>query len=60
MLDKVIRELGMPRTLKEKGVEGKRVRELAEVSLKDFWLKTNPRPITDAAEVMKILDKVRG
>lgn len=60
LLDRVIRALGMPRTLKEKGIEGEKVQQLAEMSLHDVWMKTNPRPLKSADEVMKILNEVRG
>lgn len=59
LLDVVIRKLGMPRTLEEKGITGKNVRELARMSLKDTWLETNPAPLTTEEEVLKVLDMVR-
>lgn len=60
LLDVVIRKLGMPRTLREKGITGEKVHELARMSLKDTWLATNPVPLTTEHEVLKVLEMVRG
>ncbi|KAG6360849.1 hypothetical protein INS49_011916 [Diaporthe citri] len=60
LLDVVVRALGMPRTLKEKGITGEKVHELARMSLKDTWLATNPVPLTTEEEVLKVLSMVRG
>lgn len=59
LLDVVVRALGMPRTLKEKGISGEKVHELARMSLKDTWLATNPVPLTSEEEVLKVLSMVR-
>ncbi|TKA27804.1 hypothetical protein B0A50_04905 [Salinomyces thailandicus] len=59
-LDAVFRELGMPRTLKEKGVGRERFGVLAENSLKDFCCKANPIPITEQEQVREILDMCAG
>jgi alcohol dehydrogenase class IV len=59
-LDAVIRELGLPRSLKDVKVEGEEtVQKLAQNSLKDHWCVSNPRPLREQAEVMKILEMVR-
>lgn len=56
LLDAVIRELGMPRSLREKGIEGEeKLRDLARMSLHDIFVKTNPVPLVDEEAVMKIL-----
>jgi alcohol dehydrogenase class IV len=60
ILDAVIRELGMPRTLKEKGIGRDKLDLLAENSLKDHWIKTNAKPITEKSQVMEILEMVVG
>lgn len=59
-LDAVIRELGMPRTLKEVGVKREQLDALAENCLKDRWLKTNPVPLTTKQQVLEILEMVVG
>jgi alcohol dehydrogenase class IV len=60
MLDAIIRELGMPRTLKEKGIGREKLEKLAKNSLGDFWIKTNPIPIDKESQVMEILEQVVG
>ncbi|KAF7986288.1 hypothetical protein HWV62_35226 [Athelia sp. TMB] len=57
-LDVYIRELGMPRTLREVGIGRDQLDRLAEASLKDRWLPTNPVPITEKEQVMEILKMV--
>lgn len=59
LLNVIIRALGMPRTLKEKGVTGDRVKDLARMSLKDTWLATNPIPLRTEQQVMEVLNMVR-
>jgi len=58
ILDKVIRELGMPRSLKDVGVGRDQLEDLARTSLNDHWIKTNPMPITKKEQVMEILEMV--
>jgi alcohol dehydrogenase class IV len=60
VLDAVIKELGLPRSLKSVGVQSdeKLLQGLAENSLQDPWCVTNPRPLKEQAEVMKILAMV--
>ena len=56
VLDAVIRELDMPRSLKEVGVGRDRFAELAVNSLSDPLLPTNPVPIDRKEQVMEILE----
>ncbi|MCJ1394799.1 hypothetical protein MMC18_007679 [Xylographa bjoerkii] len=56
VLDAVIRELGMPRSLKEVGVGRERFAELAVNSLSDLCMPTNPVPIKRKEQVMEILE----
>lgn len=58
ILDAIIRELGMPRSLKEVGIGRDRLDLLAENSLRDHWIKTNAKPITEKSQVMEILEMV--
>lgn len=60
ILDTVFRFLGMPRTLKDFSIGGHKLEALAENSLHDRWLPTNPRPLMEKAQVMEILDMVKG
>jgi alcohol dehydrogenase class IV len=58
ILDLVIRELGMPRTLQDVGVGEDKLDGLARNSLTDHWIKTNAKPITEMEQVMEILQTV--
>jgi len=60
IIDAVVRELGMPRSLKEVGVGREKLDVLAENSLKDRWLPTNPVPVTTKEQVLSILEMVVG
>ncbi|SCO90384.1 related to Fe-containing alcohol dehydrogenase [Fusarium oxysporum] len=60
ILDLIIRELEMPRTLKDVGVTSEHFPGLAENSLNDIWIKTNAYAITKTDEVMEILEAVAG
>ncbi len=55
LLDRLIRGLGMPRSLAEVGVSENQLPLIAEYTLEDFWGRTNPRPIATAEDVMTIL-----
>lgn len=58
LLDVFIRELGMPRTLKEVGIGRDKLDSLAQNSLNDLWIKTNAKPITEKSQVLEILEMV--
>jgi alcohol dehydrogenase class IV len=58
VLDAVIRELGMPRSLMVVGVGRDALDELAANSLHDRWCKTNPVPLTEKGQVLEILEMV--
>jgi alcohol dehydrogenase class IV len=60
VLDAVIKELGMPRTLNEVGVKREQLDALAVNCLKDRWLKTNPVPLTTKEQVLEVLEMVVG
>jgi maleylacetate reductase len=55
LLDALIRELGLPRTLSEVGVQAQDLPAIAEATLHDMWAATNPRPLANAGDVMDIL-----
>lgn len=57
-LDGIIRELGMPRTLGEVGVNRDVIPALSERALADFWAKTNPVPLVRIEQVREILEAV--
>lgn len=58
ILDAVITELGMPRTLKEVNIGVESLDQLAENSLHDIWIKTNAVPMTKKEQVMEILQMI--
>lgn len=60
ILDGIIRELGMPRSLKDVGVGRDQLDKLAEHSLEDRWCKTNPVPLEKKEQVLEILEMVVG
>lgn len=55
VLDNFIRNLGMPRTIRETGVEESDLPRLAENCMLDDWTFSNPRPIKTPDDVMEIL-----
>ncbi|KAI9701537.1 MAG: hypothetical protein M1836_001593 [Candelina mexicana] len=60
VLNAIIGELGMPRTLKDVGIGKDKLDGLAENSLKDPWCKSNPIPLEEKRQVMEILDMASG
>lgn len=52
---KLIRNLGMPTTLQEVGVAEHQFQQLAEVTMEDRALQTNPRPVKSASDVVEML-----
>lgn len=60
VLDAIIRELGLPRSLADVGVGRDKLDELAENSLKDRMCITNPVPLVQKGQVLEILEMVVG
>ncbi len=60
LLDRLIRGLGMPRSLREVGVSENQLPLIAEYTLEDFWGRTNPRKISNAEDVMTVLRSAMG
>lgn len=56
VLGAYIDELGMPRTLKDVGVGKEKLDALADNSLKDRWISTNPVPLTEKSRVLEVLN----
>jgi alcohol dehydrogenase class IV len=56
LVDQFIRNLGMPRSLGEVGVNEAQLDHIAEYTMLDFWARTNPRTIARPADVRTILD----
>lgn len=57
-IDVIVRELGMPRSLKEVNIGREKFDELAQNSLHDPCLPYNPVPLTEKKQVMEILEMV--
>lgn len=57
LADEFIRGLGMPRSLREVGVEESQLNLIADYTMEDFWTRTNPRPISRSEEILEILNK---
>ncbi|RGP77031.1 alcohol dehydrogenase [Fusarium longipes] len=60
ILDLIIRELGMPRSLKDVKITSDQLPGLAANSLNDIWIRTNAYEITKKEEVMEILEAATG
>ncbi|KAL4871428.1 hypothetical protein BDV12DRAFT_206550 [Aspergillus spectabilis] len=58
VLDAVIRELGMPRSLRDVGVGRDKLDKLAQNSLADRWCRANPVPLNEKEQVLEILELV--
>ena len=58
ILDALIRDLGMPRSLKDVGVGRDQLDVLAINSLHDRWCQTNPLPLKEKEQVLEILEMV--
>jgi len=58
VLDAVIRELGMPRSLADVGIGRDKLDTLAENSLHDPLCQSNPVPLTEKSQVLEILEMV--
>ena len=56
LVDVFIRSLGMPRSLREVNVDSDRLQQVAEYTMLDLWARTNPRPVTGAADVLPVLE----
>ncbi|KAJ9298735.1 hypothetical protein DTO271G3_3702 [Paecilomyces variotii] len=60
VLDAIIRELGLPRSLADVGVGRDKLDQLAVNSLKDRCCVTNPVPLKEKGQVLEILEMVVG
>ena len=55
-LAKLIADLGLPGTLREAGMQAGLMDAVAERSMHDRWVRTNPNPIEGPPIVRKLLD----
>ena len=56
VLDALVQELGLPRSLHKVGITRDKFDAIAINSLEDIWSKTNPVPITEKSQVLEILE----
>jgi alcohol dehydrogenase class IV len=52
----LISALGQPATLRAVGVKREQLPQIAEVSMKSAWVRSNPRPIRSPDDVMGLLE----
>jgi alcohol dehydrogenase class IV len=52
----LIAALGQPATLRAVGVKREQLAAIAEASMKNLWVRTNPRPLRSSADVKKLLE----
>jgi maleylacetate reductase len=52
----LVADLGLPRRLSEVGIQSAQFRAIAAHAMKESWLHSNPRPITDAVQIIEILN----
>jgi alcohol dehydrogenase class IV len=55
VIDDLITDLGMPRTLRSVGVMPDQFKKIAEKCMQEPWIKTNPRPISKPEDIVEIL-----
>ncbi len=56
VVGELIAGLGLPTRLRDVGVERDQFQAIAEASMHDRWIPTNPRKITEPAQVIEILE----
>jgi alcohol dehydrogenase class IV len=52
----LIAALGLPATLRAVGVQREQLPAIAETSMKNLWVRTNPQPIRSPKDVMQLLE----
>lgn len=52
----LVRSLGQPATLREAGVKREQLPAIAEASMKNRWVLSNPEPIRSEKDVMRLLE----
>jgi len=57
VIGELIQSLGLPRTLRDVGVKRDQLDEIAELSMHDRWIHTNPRRIEGPATVRMLLEQ---
>ncbi len=55
-VEDLIASLGLPTRLQDVGVQRDQFRQVAEGALENIWVRTNPRPVERAEDVLAILE----
>lgn len=55
VIERLVRELGLPTRLGDVGVEPNQFAAIAESSVENLFVRSNPRPITDPGQIVDIL-----
>ncbi|MGE3391981.1 MAG: iron-containing alcohol dehydrogenase, partial [Gammaproteobacteria bacterium] len=56
IIQALVASLGLPGRLRDAGVPRDLLPRIADESMRDMWIPTNPRPIRDVAEVLALLE----
>lgn len=56
-LEAIFRELGIPRRLRDVGVSREALSDMAAVSMEDWFVRDNPRPLRGVAELEQVLEE---
>ena len=56
VIGNLISNLGMPKCLRDVGVSKDQLQEIAEASMHDRWIPSNPRKITTPSQIIEILE----
>jgi alcohol dehydrogenase class IV len=54
-VDGLLRKLGLPRHLVDVGIGAERFESIAERSMTDFFIPTNPRRVRSSADLLEVL-----
>ena len=58
-IEKLVRDLGQPTRLRDVGVKPEQFDTIAQSSLDNIFVRSNPRPITEAVQIVEILRSAR-
>jgi alcohol dehydrogenase class IV len=52
----LVAALGQPATLRAAGVKREQLPAIAEASMKNLWVRTNPRALRSSDDVLRLLE----
>jgi alcohol dehydrogenase class IV len=58
-VESIFNALNIPKRLRDFGISAEALPAIAEISMGDWFLRGNPRPVRDAAELQDILEQAR-